>query len=193
VPLHELFVDETQDLTQAEIYLLLLLLDDPRGAFFCGDTAQTIAAGVAFRFEDVRTLFRDAQAAVEAAAAAAGRKPPPKLDVPPLRVLQDNYRSSAGILDLAAGALCALTKLFPNSSERREARRALSRRRRAARCAAARARAALRPRLPRPPARRPRFSQSTARTATTACSSARAGSRSRCCCSAPTPPRWPRR
>ena len=26
--------------------------------FFCGDTAQTIASGVAFRFDDLRSLFK---------------------------------------------------------------------------------------------------------------------------------------
>jgi hypothetical protein len=39
---------------EAEL-LLDVRLADPNALFYCGDTCQTIARGVGFRFEDVRT------------------------------------------------------------------------------------------------------------------------------------------
>ena len=44
-PLHRVVVDECQDLTQAEIALVLRLADDKNGLFLCGDTAQAISRG----------------------------------------------------------------------------------------------------------------------------------------------------
>lgn len=49
VAIHSIMRDEVQDFTQAEMLLDLHVLQDPAGAFYCGDTAQTIARGVAFR------------------------------------------------------------------------------------------------------------------------------------------------
>ncbi len=60
---------------------------DPNGLFFCGDTAQTIARGIGFRFADIQTLFfnenarrkdevrrrLEAEAAEEAARLTAGK------------------------------------------------------------------------------------------------------------------------
>ena len=52
-----LFVDEVQDFTQAEIYVMAKLCRDPNNLFLAGDTAQSIAVGVDFRFTDVRQIF----------------------------------------------------------------------------------------------------------------------------------------
>jgi hypothetical protein len=46
--------DEVQDFTQAELLMDLRLVSDPNGLFLCGDTAQTIARGVGFRFTGER-------------------------------------------------------------------------------------------------------------------------------------------
>lgn len=42
-----------QDFTQAELLMDLRIVSDPNGLFLCGDTAQTIARGVGFRFTGV--------------------------------------------------------------------------------------------------------------------------------------------
>jgi superfamily I DNA/RNA helicase len=52
---HFLMVDEVQDLTQNIITLFMMLAE--RNVFFCGDTAQTIAKGVGFRFFDLKSVF----------------------------------------------------------------------------------------------------------------------------------------
>ena len=54
-----LVVDEVQDFTQAELRLFLECCSDKNGLFLTGDTCQTIARGVGFRFEDVRRMFCD--------------------------------------------------------------------------------------------------------------------------------------
>ena len=54
-PLHRMLIDECQDLTQAELSLLLEVAHDKDALYLCGDTAQTISRGVGFRFADVRT------------------------------------------------------------------------------------------------------------------------------------------
>jgi len=56
--IHSVYIDETQDFTQAELRLIVRLCDNLNDMFFCGDTAQTIASGVAFRFQDLRALFK---------------------------------------------------------------------------------------------------------------------------------------
>lgn len=46
-----LVVDEVQDLTPLTIQLLIGITN--KNVFFCGDTAQTIAKGVGFKFHDL--------------------------------------------------------------------------------------------------------------------------------------------
>lgn len=53
--IHFLMVDEVQDLTQNVISLLMNLAQ--KNIFFSGDTAQTIAKGVGFRFYDLKQVF----------------------------------------------------------------------------------------------------------------------------------------
>ena len=53
--MHFLMVDEVQDLTQNLISLLMTMAE--KNIFFTGDTAQTIAKGVGFRFYDLKTIF----------------------------------------------------------------------------------------------------------------------------------------
>jgi hypothetical protein len=108
--LHELTRDEVQDFLQAELLLDMRLLVDPAGLLYCGDTAQTIARGVGFRFTDIRTLFHD-----EGARRAAAGAPGPPLRVPDIDTLALNYRTHAGVLDAAAVCVAALRQLFPQS------------------------------------------------------------------------------
>lgn len=53
----EIYVDEVQDFTQAELLLFVEVCADKNALFFTGDTCQTIARGVGFRFEDLTTMF----------------------------------------------------------------------------------------------------------------------------------------
>ena len=55
--IHQIFVDETQDFTQAELCLLLRLCQNPNEMFLTGDTAQSIMRGISFRFSDLKSLF----------------------------------------------------------------------------------------------------------------------------------------
>ena len=60
-PLHFVFVDEVQDLTQAELALFFQLCPWrflQKGLFLVGDVSQTVTHGVEFRFQDLASLFR---------------------------------------------------------------------------------------------------------------------------------------
>jgi len=48
-------LDEVQDLTQNILSLLVSIVE--RNVFFVGDTAQTIAKGIGFRFYDLKSVF----------------------------------------------------------------------------------------------------------------------------------------
>ena len=93
LPIDSLFVDEVQDFTQAELYILAKLCRDPNSLFLAGDTAQSIAVGVDFRFTDVRQIFYNSFGGIE----------------PELLQLSHNYRSHAGVLRLAA---CVVELLY---------------------------------------------------------------------------------
>ncbi|KAK7486004.1 hypothetical protein BaRGS_00022756 [Batillaria attramentaria] len=113
--LHEIYVDETQDFTQAELSLLVKLADNPNHMFLAGDTAQCIMQGVSFRFEDLKTLFYYAK-----------RDSPKTQDkrsvitVPRVHQLKFNYRSHRGILNLASAIVDLLVDFFPESFDRLE-------------------------------------------------------------------------
>ena len=112
--IHQFYVDETQDFTQAELSLLLRCCRFPNELFFTGDTAQSIMRGIAFRFDDLKTLFHHAK---KAAAIKEGHhnfiRVPKKL-----YQLTHNYRSHAGILRLASSVVDLLLHYFPNSFDR---------------------------------------------------------------------------
>lgn len=94
VPVHYMMVDEVQDLTPATLYLLLHLTKQK--LFFSGDTAQTIAKGVGFRFCDLKSLFSES-----------------RLDTPKVCQLTMNFRTHNQILGLANSIVALLETLFP--------------------------------------------------------------------------------
>jgi len=52
------YIDEVQDLSMNQIALLKYVCSNFKEGFvFAGDTAQTIARGIDFRFEDIRSFF----------------------------------------------------------------------------------------------------------------------------------------
>ena len=110
-------VDEVQDLTQAELLLLLEVSTDRNGHFLCGDTAQTISRGVGFRFSDVQALFAASATGTRLDDNGAGAAAEP-VNVPPLRSLSCNYRTHDGIVQCAAAIVSLLCQLFPNCIDR---------------------------------------------------------------------------
>lgn len=87
--IHELYGDEIQDFTQAELALLMRCINDPNAMFLTGDTAQSIMKGVAFRFSDLRSLFHYASKSTLDKQCAI-RKPKK------IHQLYQNYRSHSG-------------------------------------------------------------------------------------------------
>uniref|UniRef100_A0A7S3L325 UvrD-like helicase ATP-binding domain-containing protein n=3 Tax=Amphora coffeiformis TaxID=265554 RepID=A0A7S3L325_9STRA len=100
---NRLYVDEIQDFTQAEVALFFLCCEQGR-LFLAGDPAQAVEEGVDFRFEDVRIV------AYQMVDQEKFRPSKPKL----LRV---NFRSHAGVLNLAAGVLEIMFQAFPGSAK----------------------------------------------------------------------------
>jgi hypothetical protein len=102
LPVNAMFIDEVQDFTQSELFLLTKLCSDPNNLMLAGDTAQSIAVGVGFRFTDVRQIFFNAFGGAE----------------PDLLRLTHNYRSHAGILRLAASVVELLYFFFSDSLDK---------------------------------------------------------------------------
>ena len=104
--IHNFYIDEVQDFTEAELYLLLSLSQCPNGNFLCGDSAQSIMKGVSFRFTDVRSLFHELDLCY----------PHHKVLVPDsLHYLTINYRAHAGILSVADSVIELLGYFFKDS------------------------------------------------------------------------------
>jgi hypothetical protein len=101
IPIHFMMVDEVQDLTPAT--LLLLLKITSQKLFLSGDTAQTIAKGVGFKFSDIRSIFND---------------PDICLDPPEVHQLSVNFRSHGKILDLANAVVSLIEVLFPQTIDK---------------------------------------------------------------------------
>ncbi|XP_068940545.1 TPR and ankyrin repeat-containing protein 1 [Petaurus breviceps papuanus] len=110
--IHELYGDEIQDFTQAELTLLMRCINDPNAMFLTGDTAQSIMKGVAFRFSDLRSLFHYASKNCTDKKRCPVRKPKR------IYQLYQNYRSHSGILNLASGVVDLLQHYFPESFDR---------------------------------------------------------------------------
>ncbi|XP_067417029.1 TPR and ankyrin repeat-containing protein 1 isoform X2 [Emydura macquarii macquarii] len=110
--IHELYGDEIQDFTQAELALLMKCINDPNAMFLTGDTAQSIMKGVAFRFSDLRSLFHYASKTSVDKKQCVVRKPKR------IYQLYQNYRSHSGILHLASGVVDLLQYYFPESFDR---------------------------------------------------------------------------
>ena len=102
--IHCFFIDEVQDFTQAELSVFLHCCRDPNSLFFTGDTAQSIMRGIAFRFQDLRSLFYHIHRNV------------PLVKVPKKPyTLTVNFRSHSGVLKLAGSVIDLLTNFFRGS------------------------------------------------------------------------------
>jgi ATP-dependent exoDNAse (exonuclease V) beta subunit len=89
-----MLVDEVQDLTPATIKLLLKITE--QNVYFAGDTAQTIARGVGFRFCDLKGMLNMTD-----------------FDAPKVLQLTVNFRSHNRILTLANSIITAIELFFP--------------------------------------------------------------------------------
>ena len=111
--IHQFYIDEVQDFTQAELTLLLQCCRWPNGLFLTGDTAQSIMRGVSFRFSDLRSVFHYISKHVDT---SKGQKV--KIKVPKLHTLTQNFRSHSGILQLAASVIDLLMHFFGSSLDK---------------------------------------------------------------------------
>jgi ankyrin repeat protein len=115
--IHSIFVDETQDFTQAELALFVRIAKEKNDLFFSGDTCQTIAYGVGFRFEDLKSIFKyEADRQLDELSAKAQSLPAGlKVKIPEVNTLTVNYRTHNGILAAAAGIVDLLEFFFPQA------------------------------------------------------------------------------
>ena len=111
--IHQFYIDEVQDFTQAELTLLLHCCRWPNGLFLTGDTAQSIVRGVSFRFSDLRSVFHYISKNVD-----RSKQQKIKLKVPKLHTLTQNFRSHSGILQLAASVIDLLMNFFSSSLDK---------------------------------------------------------------------------
>ena len=114
VQFQAVFVDEVQDLTMLQIAILRFCCSDIKGFFFAGDTAQTIAQGVSFRFEALKDLFYEEfiphfKSTVQRDA---------MIKVPAVKQLKRNFRTHSEILKLANTIIKLTLNFFPESMDR---------------------------------------------------------------------------
>ena len=111
--IHQFYIDEVQDFTQAELTLLLHCCRWPNSLFLTGDTAQSIMRGVSFRFSDLCSVFHYISKHM---ATSKGQKV--KVKVPRIHTLTQNFRSHSGILQLAASVIDLLMNFFGSSLDK---------------------------------------------------------------------------
>ena len=111
--IHQFYIDEVQDFTQAELTLLLHCCRWPNGLFLTGDTAQSIMRGVSFRFSDLRSVFHYISKNIDT---YKGQRSVVK--VPCVHKLTQNFRSHSGILQLAASVIDLLMNFFRSSLDK---------------------------------------------------------------------------
>ncbi|XP_027077644.2 uncharacterized protein [Coffea arabica] len=108
------YVDEVQDLTMRQISLFKYICTNiDEGFVFSGDTAQTIARGIDFRFEDIRSLFYNEFVMESMHERNPERKE--KGHLSEIFNLYQNFRTHAGVLRLAQCVIDLLCHFFAQS------------------------------------------------------------------------------
>ncbi|CAN0880576.1 TPR and ankyrin repeat-containing protein 1 [Linum grandiflorum] len=106
------YIDEVQDLTMRQIAIFKHVCKNiNEGYVFSGDTAQTIARGIDFRFEDIRSLFYNEFI-------CDARKG--KGQISKIFHLTQNFRTHAGVIKLAQSVIDLLYHFFPSSLDKLE-------------------------------------------------------------------------
>lgn len=109
-----IYIDEVQDLTMKQIALLKYVCRNfNEGFVFAGDTAQTIARGIDFRFEDIRSLFYTSFLS-EIEACNQGIKHGKQVRLSDMFQLTQNFRTHCGILRMAQSIMSLLYYFFPS-------------------------------------------------------------------------------
>ncbi|KAL7163145.1 hypothetical protein ACSBR2_039278 [Camellia fascicularis] len=108
------YIDEVQDLTMRQISLFKYICRNvDEGFVFAGDTAQTIARGIDFRFEDIRSLFYNEFVMESRGDAFVGTKEKGYLSK--IFGLRQNFRTHDGVLRLAQSVINLLYRYFRHS------------------------------------------------------------------------------
>ncbi|KAH6917673.1 hypothetical protein BKA70DRAFT_1178689 [Coprinopsis sp. MPI-PUGE-AT-0042] len=105
-----LYVDEAQDNLLIDAMLLRSICRNPDGLFWAGDTAQTIAIGSSFRFDDLKAFLyrlekRREDKLVDSQKGAQGELKTFQLAI--------NYRSHGGIVRCAHSVIELITHFWP--------------------------------------------------------------------------------
>ncbi|KAJ8629370.1 hypothetical protein MRB53_022693 [Persea americana] len=109
------YIDEVQDLTMRQIALFKYVCRNfQEGFVFAGDTAQTIARGIDFRFQDIRYLFYK-EFLSELRSGCKDRAKDKEISVSKIFHLSQNFRTHAGVLKLAQSVVDLLYRFFPMS------------------------------------------------------------------------------
>ncbi|MCL7038809.1 hypothetical protein MKW94_025092 [Papaver nudicaule] len=108
------YIDEVQDLTMRQIGLFKYICRNfEEGFVFSGDTAQTIARGIDFRFQDIKSLFYN-----EFHSQSNGKgnvKDKDQSRMSEIFQLNQNFRTHAGVLHLSQSLIELLYHFFPHS------------------------------------------------------------------------------
>ncbi|KAK6146301.1 hypothetical protein DH2020_020170 [Rehmannia glutinosa] len=108
------YIDEVQDLTMRQISLFRYICKNvDEGFVFSGDTAQTIARGIDFRFEDIRSLFYNEFFMKSIDCEFRGRRE--KGLISDIFCLSQNFRTHTGVLRLAQSVIDVICHFFPQS------------------------------------------------------------------------------
>lgn len=108
------YIDEVQDLTMRQISLFRYICKNVEEGFvFSGDTAQTIARGIDFRFEDIRSLFYNEFVMKSRDSDGSGRRE--KGLISDTFSLSQNFRTHTGVLRLAQSVIDLICHFFPQS------------------------------------------------------------------------------
>ncbi|KAI3949300.1 hypothetical protein MKW98_023237 [Papaver atlanticum] len=109
------YIDEVQDLTMRQIGLLKYICRNfVEGFVFSGDTAQTIAGGVDFRFQDVRSLFYSEFILDSGSDGMGNAKHMDQSRISDIYHLNQNFRTHAGVLNLSESVIELLYIFFPH-------------------------------------------------------------------------------
>jgi hypothetical protein len=114
------YIDEVQDLSMRQISLFKYICQNvDEGFMFAGDTAQTIAKGIDFRFQDIRSLFFKEFLSVKTSGIQE------KGLLSEIFQSKQNFRTHAGVLDLAQSVIDILYCYFVHSIDNLEAETSL--------------------------------------------------------------------
>ncbi|KAH6917671.1 hypothetical protein BKA70DRAFT_1139349 [Coprinopsis sp. MPI-PUGE-AT-0042] len=105
-----LYVDEVQDNLLIDAMLLRSICRNPDGLFWAGDTAQTIAVGSSFRFNDLKAFLYRLEKRREGKLFGSQKGAQGKLKTFQLTV---NYRSHGGIVRCAHSVIELITHFWP--------------------------------------------------------------------------------